>query len=53
MFMVHLDITDCQRGVEDGKGEECSKVLRHQDGVEAHHRDTCCTTPHLDISKVT
>lgn len=29
--------------MEHSEGEEGAKMLRHQDGVEAHHRNACCT----------
>lgn len=38
----YLDITDGQGAVQDAEGEEGSKVLRHENGVETHHRNGSC-----------
>lgn len=40
---AHLDIADGKCAMQHAKGEEGAKVLRHEDGVEAHHRNAGCT----------
>ena len=39
---AHLDVPNCQRGMQDSEGEEGAKVLAGQHSIEAHHRDGCC-----------
>ena len=39
---AHLDVADGQSCMKDSKGKEGAKVLGHENGIKAHHRDACC-----------